>query len=320
MIRISKDTLMLNAYIGITDRDWFEFLRSRENLDEVNFWQPGGRMQFHALSVSEPFLFKLHSPLNYIVGGGFFTHASLLPCSIAWEAFGEKNGADSLIKMRRQIEHYRRAPADPRIDPIIGCIILRFPFFMLENDWIPVPSDWAPNIVQGRTYNLDSSPGRELWDAVSLLLNKPPSDSLAAAISQPEDRIFGDPILMAPRLGQGAFRIMVTDFYERRCAVTREKSLPVLEAAHIKPVAERGTHRIGNGLLIRSDIHRLFDRGYVTVTPDYHFRVSHRLKDDFDNGEVYYRLNGDSIWVPRDPSKKPDRELLEWHSDTVFLG
>jgi putative restriction endonuclease len=153
-----------------------------------------------------------------------------------------------------------------------------------------------------------------------LLLKGNQQNSEMPMVAQPENRMYGDPVLIAPRLGQGAFRVMVTDFYERRCAVTREKSLPVLEAAHIKPVAERGTHGIGNGLLIRSDIHRLFDRGYVTVTPDCHFRVSHRLKDDFDNGEVYYRLNGSKIWVPQDPSKRPDRELLEWHSDTIFLG
>jgi putative restriction endonuclease len=153
---------MLKGYVGITDRSWFEFLRARSNLDELNFWQPGDRMQFRASSVGEPFLFKLHSPNNYIVGGGFFTHSSLLPCSLAWEAFGEKNGADSLNKMRRQIESYRRSPADPRNDPVIGCIILRSPFFLPESDWIAVPSDWAPNIVQGRTYDLRISPGREL--------------------------------------------------------------------------------------------------------------------------------------------------------------
>jgi putative restriction endonuclease len=312
--------MMLKAYVGITDKSWFEFLRAKKDLDELNFWQPGGRTQFHALSFSEPFLFKLHSPLNYIVGGGFFTHSSLMPCSLAWEAFGEKNGADSLANMRRQIENYRRAPADPRNDPIIGCIILRSPFFLPESDWIPVPSDWAPNIVQGRTYDLRISPGRELWDQVSLLLKGKKQDSEMPTVAQPENPILGDPVLVAPRLGQGAFRVMVTDFYERRCAVTREKSLPVLEAAHIKPVAESGAHRIGNGLLIRSDIHRLFDRGYVTVTPDYRFRVSHRLKDDIDNGEVYYRMNGAEIWTPREASKRPDRELLEWHADTIFLG
>jgi putative restriction endonuclease len=311
---------MLKTYVGITDQSWFEFLRSKRDLDELNFWQPGGRTLFHTLSFGEPFLFKLHSPLNYIVGGGFFTHSSLLPCSLAWEAFREKNGADSLANMRRQIENYRRSPADPRNDPVIGCIILRSPFFLPKGDWIRAPSDWAPNIVQGRTYDLSTSPGRELWGQVSLLLKGKQQDFEMPAVAQPENSMYGDPVLIAPRLGQGAFRVMVTDFYERRCAVTGEKSLPVLEAAHIKPVAESGTHKIGNGLLIRSDIHRLFDRGYVTVTPDYRFRVSHCLKDDFDNGEVYYHMNGGEIRVPREASKRPDRELLEWHADTIFLG
>ena len=49
---------MLKTYVGITDRDWFEFLRSRRNLDELNFWQPGGQIQFRALSVGEPCLFQ----------------------------------------------------------------------------------------------------------------------------------------------------------------------------------------------------------------------------------------------------------------------
>lgn len=311
---------MLKAYVGITDRSWFEFLRSRNDVDEVNFWQPSGRTQFRAIEIGEPFLFKLHSPDNFIVGGGFFTHFSILPCSLAWEAFGEKNGAATLEEMRRRINFYRRAAMDSRIDPMIGCVILRSPFFLSENNWVLVPHDWAPNIVQGRTYDLGISPGRELWDQVSLLLQGHKEDSFDSAVAQSEERMYGDPAVITPRLGQGAFRVMVTDFYERHCAVTREKSLPVLEAAHIKPVAEKGTHRIGNGLLIRSDIHRLFDRGYVTVTPDYQFRVSHRLKDDFDNGEVYYRMNGEEIWIPREASRRPDREMLEWHADTIFLG
>ena len=46
-------------------------------------------------------------------------------------------------------------------------------------------------------------------------------------------RIYGDPVLVRPRLGQGTFRVLVTDNYRRRCAVTGEKALPVLDAAHI---------------------------------------------------------------------------------------
>ena len=81
-----------------------------------------------------------------------------------------------------------------------------------------------------------------------------------------------------------------------------------------------GLHRVDNGILMRTDIHRLYDRGYVTVTPDYKFKVSHRLKDDFDNGEPYYSKQGKQIWLPRSHQVRPNRRLLEWHADEVFLG
>jgi putative restriction endonuclease len=122
------------------------------------------------------------------------------------------------------------------------------------------------------------------------------------------------------RLGQGAFRVLVTDVYQRRCAVTAEKALPVLQAAHIRPVAREGPHRVDNGLLLRSDIHALFDQGYVTVTPDLRFLVGRRLKQDFDNGEPYYALSGRAIRVPDGEEDRPGRDFLEWHADTVYRG
>jgi putative restriction endonuclease len=112
----------------------------------------------------------------------------------------------------------------------------------------------------------------------------------------------------------------VTDLYERRCAITREKALPVLQAAHIKPVTREGKHRVDNGMLLRSDVHTLFDKGYLTVTPEHRLRVSGRLKRDFDNGENYYRLDKSEIWVPRQAENRPNRNFLEWHADKVFLG
>jgi predicted restriction endonuclease len=81
-----------------------------------------------------------------------------------------------------------------------------------------------------------------------------------------------------------------------------------------------GLHRVDNRLLLRSDIHALFDQGYVTVTPDHRFRVSRRLKADFDNGEPYYPMAGKTIWLPEHSEDQPDREHFEWHADTVFLG
>jgi len=306
----------LRLFVGVTDNDWFRFLRARPELDEVNFWQPGGNRAFRILSIGKPFLFKLHSPENFVVGGGFLAHASLLPCSLAWEAFGPKNGAPSLDKMRQRVEKYRRATPDPRDDYTVGCIILQSPFFFDESEWIPVPSDFSPNIVQGKSYDADTSSGRALWEAVRLRMHAVQVGELA----EPQAAMFGEPVLIRPRLGQGTFRVLITDTYERRCAVTQEKALPVLEAAHIRAVAHGGAHRIDNGLLLRSDIHRLFDSGYVTVTPEHRCRVSRKLREDFENGEPYFPLDGREIWLPSETTSRPRREFLEWHADTVFKG
>jgi len=307
----------VKAYVAITDNDWFRFLKYRSPLDEVNFWQPGGNRIFKALDPGEPLLFKLHHPQNAIAGVGLFTHFSLLPVSLAWEAFEEKNGAVSFDEMQRLIRRHRRSVPDPHQDFKIGCIILRDPFFFEQHDWIQVPKDFHSNIVQGKTYDLRSSVGRELWQEVLDVLQRRqavPVENKHVA----EGLVYGEPRLVRQRLGQGTFRVLVTDTYLRRCVVTGERALPTLEAAHIRPVTKGGAHRVDNGLLLRSDVHALFDRGYVSVTPDYCFRVSRRLKDDFDNGEHYYQFEGKALWLPRRADDRPNREFLEWHSDVVF--
>lgn len=305
----------MKALVAVTDRDWFEFLRA-ERPDEVNFWQPSGSSGFRALELGQPLLFKLHSPDNFIVGGGFFAHFSRIPVSLAWDAFGTKNGAPSFELMRRRIEHYRGISVRSLNDYVIGCIILEDPFFLERAHWIPIPADFSPNIVRYKGYDLSTEPGRSLWSAVIA--------SRAAAEHRAAEQVIGptlgSPVLGRPRLEQGAFRVMVTDFYERHCAVTGEKTLPVLQAAHIRPVAQGGAHRVDNGLLLRSDIHTLFDRGYVTVTPDYRFRVSKELRKEWNNGKVYYELDNHLVSVPKDGRCRPSRIELEWHADTVFKG
>ena len=307
----------MKAFVAVTDGAWFRYLRSRQALDEVNFWQPGGNRLFKVLSPGQPLLFKLHAPDNFIAGGGFFAHASLLPLSLAWGAFEDKNGATSLPEMRQRVERYRRATPDPHADYTVGCIILRDPFFFDRADWVQVPSDFHPQTVQGKSYDLRGEPGRSLWAAIQDRLRQ---GTYATSTLAREDSIYGDPRLVRPRLGQGTFRVLVTDVYQRRCAMTGEKALPVLQAAHIRPVSEGGMNRIDNGLLLRSDVHTLFDRGYVSVSPDFRVRVSRRLKTDFDNGEQYYRLRGSALLLPRREIERPARAFLEWHGDVIFRG
>ena len=112
----------------------------------------------------------------------------------------------------------------------------------------------------------------------------------------------------------------MVDAYGGACAVTNEHSLPVLEAAHIRPWGEGGRHELSNGLPLRRDIHRLFDLGFVTVRPDLRFAVSPALRDAYANGKTYYELGGRTITTPAVPNSQPSRELLEWHGDVVFRG
>jgi len=305
----------VKTFVAITDNDWFEFLRRQDGQTEVNFWQPSGGRQFRALEPGEPLLFKLHAPHDVIAGGGFFATFSILPMSIAWQTFGVANGAPDREIMQRRIEHYRGVAHDPQADYAIGCLVLEDTFFLDEADWIPVPEDFSRHTQVGKTYDLTTGVGELLWQRV---LASRAKRSRSVAERAPE--MYGEPRLFRPRLGQGAFRIVVTDAYGRHCAVTGEKTLLVLEAAHIRPVARGGLHRLENGLLFRSDIHTLFDRGYVTVTPEYRFRVSGRLRRDWQNGRAYYALGDQPIQVPPMETSRPNKVELEWHADTVFLG
>ena len=81
-----------------------------------------------------------------------------------------------------------------------------------------------------------------------------------------------------------------------------------------------GMHSVDNGVLLRSDVHTLFDQGCVTVTPNFEVRVSSRLRDEFHNGKHYYRFEGRAIWLPKTEAERPNREFLEWHGDSVFRG
>lgn len=304
----------INLIIAVTDGDWFDTLRQQPNLGEVNFWAPSAA-SFRALQAGELFLFKLHAPRNVIVGGGVFAYATALPCSLAWEAFRETNRARSASEMRARIARYRKVDPKDRSDFEIGCRILTQPFFFEERDWLPVPQSWARNIVSFKSYDTGDAEGLALWETVNERRNR----HQGPGIADPPTR-FGEPHLIRPRLGQGAFRVLVTDIYQRRCAVTQERTLPALEAAHIRPYGDGGAHETRNGLLVRRDIHSLFDAGYVTVTPDLHFEVSRRIKEEFDNGRQYYALHGHGIVPPSDVRQHPDPDALAWHNEHCFRG
>jgi putative restriction endonuclease len=290
-------------------------------LDEVNFWQPGGGSVFNKLLPGELLLFRLKSPVNRIAGGGFFTAASIYPLNGAWDAFREKNGVATYTDFFNIIAAYRRKMGQPIAhDSAIGCIVLERPFFLPESDWIEVPRDYSLNLVQGKRFISKSTSAQALLEWATEVLRRGSisigeSTLLSTGIDGP---VYGEAALQRRRLGQGGFRLIVSDAYNRRCAITGEKTLPVLEAAHIRPLSLGGEHRIDNGLLMRSDVHTLFDLGYLTVTPAGQVRVSSRLRENWLNGRIYYDLDGAELRQPQRDELRPSRLHLEWHNDEVF--
>ena len=319
----------MKFWVGITVDDWFVQL-SRLKPDEANFWQPGSTPP-RRMDPGTLFLFKLHAPNDYIVGGGYFVRFTVLSCFLAWQAFGEKNGVTSLQELVQRMTHYRHSQQDSGSD--IGCNILIEPFFFPEEDWIQIPENWSPSIQRGLTYDTNEQVGAELWESVQATITR--NTSTNAAVEDHDYRDIGGRVkpgavtddteqdgkeyLTHARLGQGSFRILVTDAYHRRCAVTNEKTLPALEAAHIRPYSKNGPHRTNNGLLLRADIHRLFDDGYVTLDSDLHFLVSRRVREQYENGHEYYRFHGVKLQnLPDSINDQPSREFIRWHNEECF--
>ena len=94
---------------------------------------------------------------------------------------------------------------------------------------MPSPPDFKLNTVQGKGYDAEADTGRKLWVEVEQRLRLQPAGQLqddTATVAAIESHGFGKPQIVLPQLGQGSFRIVVTDAYERRCALTGERTLP----------------------------------------------------------------------------------------------
>jgi putative restriction endonuclease len=313
--------LGVRAWVGVTDGDWYRYLSER-GATEVNFWQPSGGRKFGKIEQGAPFLFKSHyRDGNRIVGGGFFSGWAALPMSRAWEFFGPDNGCASMDEMRARIAKYSRSA---ELDPEVGCVMLHDVRFFPADEQPEAPPGWSRNIVQGKSYDLATAAGSYVEQVFAALLaeyRQVPSDGGGPRIV--EGPVFGMPALRAVRVGQNAFKALVQEAYGRRCAVTGTKIVPVLEAAHIRPVTSSGENRVDNGLLLRSDVHKLFDDGYLGVHPSTRvLMVSPRLRSEYGNGEEFYAKAKarETVTIPKRRIDQPSSEFLEWHADEVFLA
>jgi putative restriction endonuclease len=176
-----------------------------------------------------------------------------------------------------------------------------------------VPDDFVPHVGQGKRYSLDKGEGRRLVkECLTRARRMAASDRIADG---PVD--YGTALAPRPRLGPLSSAAAVFDAYDRRCAVTGEASVPALTAVRIRELPGAAGFPVSNAILLRADIARLFEAGYLTITPESFLRVSATLRKASDD---YAALDGRPVRIPRDASLRPMVESLWWHNETKFLG
>src|SRR5688572_5321697 len=168
--------------------------------EEVNFWNPSAHYLFRG-PVGSPFLFRLKAPINMIGGFGLVAYAERLPEWLAWECFGQANGAATLQEMRGQVARLREHAAITAEKSLsqIGCIILSQPVLFPPDLWIPQPTGWARANLRYAKYDLTGE-GKRVWDAC---VERIQAASLSPTIlpAHPAMDRYGAPVLIKPRLG-----------------------------------------------------------------------------------------------------------------------
>jgi predicted RNA-binding protein with PUA-like domain len=111
------------------------------------------------------------------------------------------------------------------------------------------------------------------------------------------------------RRGQSTFRQGLLQAYQGKCAVTECEVTEILEAAHIVPYQGTATNHMQNGILLRADLHTLFDMGLVGVDAEtMKVLVSSKL-----DGSEYASFQGKLLHLPDDANCKPDVAALKLH-------
>ena len=117
------------------------------------------------------------------------------------------------------------------------------------------------------------------------------------------------------RLGQPKFRKALLNAYDRQCAITGCGVAEVLEAAHIEPYSMRGLNKVTNGLLLRADLHTLFDLGLIAIDEKYRLLVSKWLDQS-----PYADLRGQTLRLPDVAAHRPSPAALKEHREASKAG
>ncbi|MEP2446582.1 MAG: HNH endonuclease [Balneola sp.] len=301
--------------IGTTDQDWFEYLRDLNKdikLSLINFWTPTP-WNFKALEKGDRFYFMLKSPIRKIGGYGIFERYEENLPSEAWEKYLQSNGASALNELLNRVDKYAGKNSieyqKGNIDKI-GSIILTDPVFFDDSDFFDPHAfgfEYSKHIVKFKTFDSDFT------HSLNHNINFTKEETNDYQLIDENIPIDKELIEKKKRESQSLFRKQLLKAYDYKCAVSRETSVEVLEACHIQPYKNNDSNHIQNGLLLRADLHILFDKGFIYIDEDYRIWISSTL-----NSKFYNSYHGRHIHLPNNESDKPSKLALKHHKENMF--
>lgn len=312
-------------------------LSTRSGSDpEANFWQPSPHGCRLCLPVNR-FCSRQRTQRKYpgvdipgysLVGGGFFDEYVEWGVSEAWTIWGLANGVATEQELLARARSYRASSATSDPDPTIGCVILRNIFFAAAGKELAEPPRWPRNVVTLSRYDLAEPSRKEdteyVGHALALLRRGARVDLAWEPDLRGVDLDWRGPRIWRscagpPAHGQGHFKRAVATAYRNRCAVTSRRDVPEL-GSRAHPPIRRGWRACCFQWLAATDVHRLFDRGYLSVDPDLRLRVSRQLQEHGWNGVEFCQREavGHRIPAPENPLHQPDCDALAWQTESRF--
>jgi putative restriction endonuclease len=127
--------------------------------------------------------------------------------------------------------------------------------------------------------------------------------------------------IVSMRVNQTFFRMAILTSYQNKCCITQLPFTELLNASHIIPWASDEANRLNphNGLCLNTLHDRAFDRGFITVLPNYTINISDRICEVIDNKSVidyFIKFKNKKIFLPN--RFLPEKSFLEYHNQNIF--
>lgn len=296
-------------WIKSVQPSWFSFVSARADFDEVNLWNPSHNRSFEGAEVGDIVVFRIEGRKGQIFGYGQFFASAIYWASDAWDIFGERNGVGSLDLLNTAIRA-RRGASSTGTPLAIACHDIVHPVYFHNGLRARIPPEVLARLGPGPIEE-DGEDGKLLLRFIGETEAQARQFAEVSIVQVPSDR---RPVYP----GRSGFRLSVTEAYGRTCAITGETVLPAPDAVHIIAREYGGGYGVRNGLLLKRDLHGIYDAGYLSIDDQHRVMISVWLPQAFPNSATYLALNNATLLLPRNLDHHPDPTALAWHREMRF--